>query len=219
MRIQPLTFTTLVWLCACAPPPPAAPPPPPAAPVFEFPYAQVWTAHERVAIRGDTTVVVPRPLTRLTVLSADSSGIEVRCDLCRPPLAGRVGHREVLTEASAPAEAARGTLAEFALAVRDAADRGDLSAVAPVMNADFFASYLGPQSAARALAAWSREGLRTLRRVPDLLDRGLATRDSLLWVAPPEHVETHAYRGLRLGFKRGPHGRWEWLFLLEGERP
>ena len=28
-----------------------------------------------------------------------------------------------------------------------------------------------------------------------------------------------AYRGLRAGFRRTVEGRWEWVYLVQGERP
>ena len=126
---------------------------------------------------------------------------------------------EVVFEPLSPAAAAERDLASFALAVRDAAGRRDVRALRPVMAPDFTFSFVGLQGAEAALVAWAAEGFQSLERVPALLDRGLATRDSLLWTAPPEHFERLDYRGFRLGFRRLPEGRWEWVFLVRSEIP
>lgn len=189
-----------------------------APPVFEFPHPIVWTAFRDVALRGDSaTTLLPRPFTALQVLEADSSGILVRCEICPRVPVGRVLHEEVVHTPTAPATAAHGTLAEFALAIRDAAERGDTAALALVMTPEFTFSFIGPQGMERALAGWASDDLRTLALVPALLDRGLALAPGGVWAAPPEFAEDLAYHGLRLGFRRTEQGYWEWLFLLRGE--
>lgn len=203
---------------------PQAPPPPilesdtATAPAFEYPHTVVWTASRDVPLRGDSaTTLLPRPFTALAVLEADSSGVLVRCEACaRAPL-GRVLHDDVVHTPVPPAVAAYGTLAEFALAVRDAAARGDTAALAAVMAPDFTFSFVGPQGVEQALAGWASDDLRTLREVPALLDRGLAPAPGGVWAAPPEFSENLGYHGLRIGFRRTRQGSWEWLFLLRGE--
>lgn len=201
------------WL---SPPPRLAPPPPP--PAYEFPHDTVWSAHPRITLADDSaSIVVARPFTALAVLSADSAVIEVRCESCPGAPAGMVRHRDVVYEVGRPAEVAHGPLAEFALAVRDAAARGDVEALAPVMASDFTFALLGPPGADRALAAWTAEGFNLLHEVPVLLDQGLSSVDGEIWVAPPTFSEDLDYRGLRLGFRRSAQGRWEWIFLVRGQ--
>lgn len=169
-------------------------------------------------LRTDSAVVVlPRPFTRLEVLGADSLQVRVRCAVCPEVREGRVERAEVVFEPPSPETAAGEGLAEFALAVREAARRHELGALRSVMVVDFTFSFFGLQGADRALAAWEAERFAALDRVPELLDRGLATKDSVLWAAPPEHFERMDYRGLRLGFRRSPEGRWEWVFLIGSE--
>lgn len=208
-------------LAGCAPPPPPPPPPPapPPPPPYVFPYDTVWSATPGVELRSDSgSIVVPRPFTPLRVVEADSTALLVSCDDCEGTAReGRVGHSEVVFSAVLPEEAAREGLAEFALAVREAARRHDVAALRSVMVHDFTFSFLGVQGADPAIAAWESESFESLDRVPALLDRGLATQDSVLWVAPPDHLESLDYRGLRLGFRRSAGGRWEWVFLVRSE--
>lgn len=202
---------------------PQAPPPveadtATALPAFAFPHAVVWTASRGVAVRGDSaTFVLPGPFTALEVLSADSSGVLVRCESCPRTPVGRVPHDEVIHTPLAPATAAHGTLAEFALAVRAAAERGDTASLTPVMADGFTFSFIGEQGVAQALAGWRSDDLRTLALVPALLDGGLAPAAGGVWAAPLEFVDDPGYHGLRLGFRRTQRGTWEWLFLLRGE--
>jgi len=173
-----------------------------------------------VEIAMDSGVVsVPRPFTRLEVEEGDSLVLRVRCASCPGEPTGRVGVGEVVYAPGTPAEAAGEGLARFALAVREAARGHDLQALAPVMAPDFTFSFLGTQGAERARAAWEAELFQTLDQVPALLDQGLVTRDSVLWVAPAAHFERLEYRGLRLGFRRLPEGHWEWVFLVRSEGP
>lgn len=202
----------LPWL---SPPPPPPPPPPPA---YDFPHDMVWTAHPRIELAQDSArAVVPRVFTALTVLGADSMLIRVRCDICPGAPVGEVRHRDVVYAPKPPASAAHGSLAEFAIALRDAAFRADLDALAPLMASDFTFALVGPQGADRARAAWAAEGFQLLRHIPALLDQGLASADGAIWVAPPLFADRLDYQGLRLGLRRSPHGTWEWIFLVRGQ--
>lgn len=212
----------VLWLLAgCAPPPPAPPPAaPPPPPPYVFPHRVVWTAAPGIELVTDSArVAVSRPFTALEVVQADSLSLLVRCPVCPQAPLGRVPMEDVVFAALPPAEAAHGDLAAFALAVREAARRHDVAALRPVMAPDFTFSFVGTQGAETALAAWEAERFATLDRVPALLDHGLATRDSLLWAAPPEHFERLDYRGLRVGFRRTPEGQWRWVFLVRSEVP
>lgn len=207
---------------------PAAPPPavapaetqPQAVPVaIDFPHTRVWTGVEDVVVRGDSSsTAVARPFTALEVIAADTGGISVRCASCPGEPVGRVRHTEVVHTPLSPAEAAWGTLGEFALALREAAARADTAALLPVMNREFTFSFVGTQGPAQALAVWSAEDLAPLALIPRLLDTGLARGPGGVWAAPPEHFESPGYDGLRLGFRRSANGSWEWLFLIRGER-
>ena len=189
-----------------------------APPAFDFPHPVVWTASRGVTVHGDSaSFVLPRTFTALEVLGADSAGVLVRCESCPRIPVGRVPHDEVIHTPMPPATAAHGTLAEFALAIRAAAERGDTAALTPVMAYDFTFSFVGEQGVPQALAGWRSDDLRTLALVPALLDRGLAPAPGGVWAAPPEFVDDPGYHGLRLGFRRTAGGTWEWLFLLRGE--
>lgn len=167
-------------------------------------------------LRDSVAIEIPRPFTRLRVLGGDSVSLRVRCEVCPDTAPGRVARDRVVYGVPRPEEAARGSLGAFALAVRAAATAGDVAALRPVLFREFTFSWVGEQSPDAAVAAWRAEELRTVREVPALLDRGLATRDSVIWVAPPEHAENPHYNGLRLGFRRSSAGLWEWLFLIRG---
>lgn len=219
MRRHSILFVSVILLgCAATPPPP---PPAPAAAGYDFPHDTVWTARPEAALRVDsaTTIALPHPLTALVVLAADSAGLHVRCLACERNDEGRVGWGSVIFESAAPPDRVRGPLAEFALAVRSAAARRDIDALRQVMSPEFTFAFIGPQGREEAIAAWVDEGYATLDVLPALLDRGLATRDQLLWAAPPAHLLEIGYRGLRAGFRRNAAGEWEWLFLVRGERP
>lgn len=219
-RLMP---AALGLLTACMAPPPPAPAPvvpePVAAPAaIDFPHPRVWTAAAEVTIRGDSVATsVPRPFTALEVVAADADGITVRCESCTGEPEGRVSHEDVVHTPLPLHEAAWGTLPEFALALRDAAARGDTAALSRVMSPEFTFSFVGLQGVPQALATWASEELATLSLVPRLLDRGLAPGSGGVWAAPPEHFETLGYDGLRLGVRRSADGSWEWIFLIAGE--
>lgn len=207
---------------ACAAPPRSAP-----APAAPIPVAQVavqvpetaWTAQADVYLHseGRPGTVVPRPFTRLEVLGGDVARLEVRCAVCTDTMSGWIDRADVVTDPTSPDSAADGTLAEFALAVRRAAADRRLEALRRVMAEDFTFALFGDQSLPAAFVAWEWEGYRSLEEVPALLDRGLTRTVAELWVAPPEHAREPGFRGLRLGFRRSPAGRWEWLFLVRSE--
>lgn len=197
--------------------PAPVPEPEPPQQEYEFPHTRVWTAHRDVILRGDSaSVAVPRAFTALEVEDADSLWLTVRCPGCEGEPAGRVLHGEVLYDAQSPVQAASGSVAEFALAVRAAAQKGDVQALALVMHPEFTFSLVGLQGAERARSAWAVHRYEVLERIPELLDGGLAQAGGGLWVAPADFVEQTSYSGLRIGFRRSPGGRWEWVFLVRG---
>lgn len=212
--------------CAAATPSaPLAPlDPPPAEPAPEpFPHTVVWTARAGLALEdGQGRRSGPlRPFVRLEVVEDDSIGLRLRCAVCEAegePIEGYLQESEVVHTPLPPEVAAWGPLAEFALAIRDAAARRDLPMLAPAMAPDFVFSFIGPQNPRTAFDVWNSEAFTSLDRVPHLLDLGLSTRDTLIWSAPPAFLDDPSYGDLRLGFRRDPYGRWEWLYLIEGIR-
>lgn len=221
-----LTFIIALSGCVAARPDPQQVEPPldsavPELPAeIDFPHAQVWTAFGEVPLMTSSgTVPIARPFTALDVLGADTEGIRVRCAHCPGEPTGRVRHDHVVHTTFPPATAAWGSLSQFALAVRDAAARGDTVALRPIMAGGFTFSFIGIQGVPQALAAWGSDGLSTLVQVPALLDQGLSPMRGGVWAAPPQFAESLGYNGLRLGFRRSPAGSWEWLFLLRGEGP
>jgi hypothetical protein len=124
----------------------------------------------------------------------------------------------VVAQAEPIEEAAAGSIAEFALAVRHAAAWGKVDSLAPVMVNDFSFGLAAQRDRAAALTAWDWENHRTLDQLPRLLDEGLVEIAPDFWVAPPAYAAAPGYQGLRAGFKRNPEtGRWEWLFLVAGD--
>jgi hypothetical protein len=218
----PLVLLALAACAAPAPPPPAPPPaaePAPAAdpgPPLVAVGSSVWNRDPGAELRGETEMaVLPYLFLRLEVLEADSTELRVRCVHCPGAPEGWIARERVVHHPAEPRHAALLDLADFVLAVRDAALRRDLDALRPVMARDF-SHQLGPVEPGllETLAAWEREGYRTLDRLPFLLDRGVAALPrSPVWAAPPEHTTTLLYRDLRAGFRRGPDG-WEWVFLV-----
>lgn len=200
----------LAGITACAPPPP--PPAPDPEPPEPFPHAEVWTALPGLEVDGR-----PIPLfTRLRTVARDSAGVLVRCELCDPPFEAVVDESGIVYDRLPPEVAAWGSLAEFALSVREAAAHHDLAALRPVMAPDFSFSFVGPQTPEAAFEVWGWERFATLGRVPALLDGGLTSRDGSIWSAPLAFVREPGHQGLRLGFRQRPDGRWEWLYLIEG---
>jgi hypothetical protein len=222
MSSNPLCCTTLAVLLAlgaCGGPRTAVAPEPEPAPglVPEFPHPLAWTNRPHVPIRTDAAAeAVPLPFTRLNVLGVDTLGLRVRCLYCIPAVEGWVARDAVVAEAAPPRVAAAAGLAEFVLAVREAAGRRDEAALHPVMATDFTFSLEGGGGPGNAFRRWEFQGFRALDNLPPLLDRGLATRDSVIWAAPPAFVTDPEYRGPRAGFRRNAQGRWEWIFLVGG---
>lgn len=211
-----------------APPPPAPATEPPAAappPVPAIPAPLVWAAEPETRLRtlagADTALLV---FTRLDVLGADTLGLRVRCARCAQPLEGWVRPEQVVWRAVAPVDAASHSLAEFALAVRDAAVRRDLPALRAVMDPLFTYSFGGPPGPDAALAFWQQQAQRPLDQLVALLDRGLLSRwddeptagRDPLWVAPPDYLRQPEYLGWRAGFRQSG-GRWSWVFLVAGD--
>jgi hypothetical protein len=218
MHVRPLLSLALLAAAACGGPRPAPPPAPPPPPP-PFPHALVWTREADTALRPDSAgtpaAKLPHTFTRLRVLRSDSASLYVRCEVCTPHVEGWVPQEEVVFEARTPALAATGDLAEFLLAVREAASRRDLAALRPVMSRQFAHSLGGADGVVEAVGRWEQEAFRRFDRIPFLLDRGVATGDSLVWAAPPAWVSSPGYRDLRLGFRREGN-RWEWIFLVPG---
>jgi hypothetical protein len=210
--------------CTAGPPLPSANPAtlaPEAGPAEPLPFEAAWTGREGIAFLrgpGESTLVL-RPFTRLRVLGREAGGWRVRCEVCIEPIEGILGDDDIVHTPLPPEVAAWGSLAEFALSIRAAAEAEQLELLLPVMIEDFTQSLIGPQTPAMALEVWRSENLTTLSQLPGLLDQGLSTRDTLLWTAPPAYTESFYYRGPRAGFRKRADGRWEWLFLIAGLRP
>jgi hypothetical protein len=120
----------------------------------------------------------------------------------------------VVYEPRAPLEARQLGLAEFALAVREAARRRDIPALQRVMSRDFVSTLEGPEGPGEAIAGWQGPRANDLERLSGLLDRGIvSTGGGGVWAAPPEFVNQRGYADLRAGFRRGTQG-WEFIFLV-----
>lgn len=225
---RPAVLILLVMLAACGgrrqpapvapivlPPPPetiAAPPAPPPIVASQ----SVWTRDAGTFLRGETSGVrLPYIFMRLEVLRADTTDLLVRCVHCPGTPEGWVTRDAIVHWVRPPWEVQRDNLAEFALAVRDAAQRRDVQTLRRAMSREFVHT-LGPleMGLLETFATWEREGYRTLDRLPFLLDRGIASVvGTPVWAAPPEYAATLGYQDLRVGFRRGEHG-WEWIFLV-----
>ncbi|HEX8907364.1 MAG TPA: hypothetical protein VF771_21105, partial [Longimicrobiaceae bacterium] len=141
----------------------------------------------------------------------------VRCLVCRGAPTGMLSRASVVHEVRAPADAARLELADFALAVRDAARRRDYAALRRMMARDFVYSLDLAEGVLETIAVWQGRRSTDLDRLPALLDRGIAsTGGGGVWAAPPEFVTQRGYSDLRAGFRRGPNG-WEFAFLVRPE--
>ena len=214
--LVPLLASALLTGCGGRVAPPVAPAPAPAE--APFPYADVWTRHGGVVLQRDSAgVTLPYASMRLQVLRVDSADLLlVRCIVCPVPVDGRVRRGEVLYEPRSPSAAATDSLAEFVLAIREAARRHDVPALRAVMAPGFVHATDGPDGVLSAVHAWEDMAFRTLDRVPGLLDRGVApVPEAELWAAPPAFVTQTGYQQLRAGFRR-VGGRWQWVFLVQG---
>lgn len=220
LRGMSLVVVLLAAACVGPPPPRPVPPPPPAPTVPEAPapVTEVWTREPGVVLRGDASAVtVPHLFTRLTILRADSAGLLVQCGLCRGQPIGRVDTTKVVGRVREPRDARRMELADFALAVREAARRRDYEALRTVMTPDFVHSLAGGEGALPAIGAWRAHRFNDLALFPALLDRGIANvAGTGIWAAPPEYAGAPGYRDLRAGFRRGRDG-WEWIFLVRAD--
>lgn len=174
-----------------------------------------------VAVRHNgSATAIPRPLMRLDVDGWAADGtLQVACAYCEGEVRGSVPSGDVVWEPALPTEAVQGTIAEFALAVREAAAWRRVEELVPVMAADFTFGFSAQRDRALAPRAWEWEGYRSLDQVPRLIDEGLVSIGQDFWVAPVAYAERPGYTGLRLGFRRDPEtGGWEWLFLVRGEQ-
>lgn len=181
-----------------------------------------WTARDGIALLqpgGREGTIVLRPFTRLEVIGREGGGLRVRCGICVEGVEGVVAESDLVHSPLPPEIAAWGSLSEFLLAIRTAAEEERLDLLEPVMVADFTQSLIGPQNPAMAFEVWRSDNFTSLGQLPALLDQGVSTRDTLLWSAPRAYTESLYYRGPRAGFRRGPDGRWQWLFLITGLLP
>src|SRR5205823_12448383 len=135
-----------------------------------------------------------------------SAELVVRCLSCRGAPSGRVPRDRIVADVRTPAEAQKLELADFALAVRDAARRRDFDALRRVMSRDFVYSLDFPDGVLETIAAWQGRRAGDLQRLPLLLDRGLVSVGAGIWAAPPEYATLRGYNDLRAGFRRGPNG-------------
>lgn len=198
------------------PPPPAVidttPPPPPVIVANQ----SVWTRDAGTLLRGEADGVrLPYIFMRLDVLRADTTDLLVRCVHCPGAPEGWIGRESVVHHVLRPDQVRKMDLAEFALAVRDAASQRDTSRLRRAMSREFVHS-LGPleMGLLETFAAWEREGYRSIDRLPFILDRGVVTVPGTpVWAAPPEYASQLGYQDLRAGFRRGADG-WEWIFLV-----
>ncbi|HEX9939042.1 MAG TPA: hypothetical protein VGB15_18010 [Longimicrobium sp.] len=218
-RTARLAALALLAAAACTPPPrrvvqPPAPPPLPSGPP-PFTATEVWSAEPGVVLRGDSgSVTLPWAFMRLAVVRVDSTELLVRCMVCRGFPAGRVEKSRVVHEARPPLDARQLGLADFALAVREAARRKDVEALRRVMARDFTSTLDGPEGPGEAIAGWQGPRAGELERLAGLLDRGVvSTGGGGVWAAPPEFVNQRGYSDLRAGFRRGASG-WEFSFLV-----
>lgn len=228
-RAAVLTFCLI--LAACGGPtrrprpvaPPPLPPPPvvvadtlPPAPPPIVASQSVWTRDAGTQLRTESGgVTLPYVFMRLEVLRADTTDLLVRCVHCPGVPQGWIERAGVVHWVRPPLETRRLELADFVLAVRDAASRRDVETLRRAMSREF-AHTLGPleMGLLETFAAWEREQYRSLDRLPFILDRGVATVPGTpVWAAPPEYAASIQYHDLRAGFRRGPDG-WEWIFLV-----
>jgi len=220
-RLRRVAVMALCAAAACVPPPRPAPPPPapppPAQPPGPPPFTatEVWTAQPGLVLRGDSgSVTLPWAFMRLQVLRVDSAELLVRCMVCRGLPTGMLSRAIVVSAPRPPAEAAQLDLADFALAVREAARLRDYAALRSMMSRDFVYSLDDAEGVLETLAAWQGRRAGDLQRLPALLDRGLVSvGPGGVWAAPPEYVTQRGYNDLRAGFRRGPTG-WQFIFLV-----
>ncbi len=218
MTRAPYLAAALLLLAACASPPPPAPVIPELAPAPQSPPparpTEVWTREAGTLLRGPVPTRLPYLGMRLAVLQDAGDSLQLRCLVCPGAPVGWTERARVIWVPYAPADARGGDLAEFVLAVREAARRRDVAALQPVMARSFVHALSGPEGVLASVSALSGPRAGDLARLPGLLDRGvIAVPDTRVWAAPPEFATLRGYSDLRSGFTRGPDG-WEWAFLL-----
>jgi hypothetical protein len=207
----------LLLLASCGGPPP--PPPIPAlerAPVAPPPAspAEAWTREAGTLLRGPVPVRLPHLGMRVAVLEDAGDSLRVRCVVCPGAPEGWTERTRVVWVAYSPAQARQHGLADFVLAIREAARRRDVAALEGGMSRDFIYSLAGREGARAAVQDLAGPRAADLARIPAILDRGLAAvPQTPVWAAPPEYATVRGYSDLRTGFVRGPDG-WEWTFLM-----
>jgi hypothetical protein len=221
--LRRVAVMALCAVAACVPPPrpvPVLPPPPPAPPAPPpgpppFTATEVWTARPGLVLRGETGAeALPWAFMRLQVLRVDSAELLVRCLVCRGAPTGMLPRESVVSTVLPPAEAAQQELADFVLAVREAARLRDYATLRALMSRDFTYSLDDPEGVLEAVAGWQGRRASDLERLPALLDHGLmAMGPGGVWAAPPAFVTQPGYNDLRAGFRRGPAG-WQFIFLV-----
>ena len=179
----------------------------------------VWTAtgNQQMLTRVGV-LVVPHLFTRLDVIGRGPAGVAVTCRVCTPMITGYLTEEDLISTADTPDAAASRDLPVFLASIREAARRRDLSALLSVMAPDFSYDFIGIQTPEAGFEGGRAEEFKTLEQVPALVDHGVTTDDQRIWVSPPAFLHDLTYHGPRLGFRRRPDGRWEWLFLVRGVR-
>lgn len=207
-----------LFAAACGGPPPApAPAPPPAPPALP---AEVWSRAAGLVLAGDSAapdVRLPYTAMRLFVLRADSARYLVRCEHCPPPAVGWIDRAKVVERPRSTALAANEEeLAEFAVAVREAARTHDLAALRAVMDPMFVHDLDGRDGVIQAVGDWQHDSFRRLDVLPALVDRGLvAVPNTAVWASPPAYASRPGFQDLRTGFRR-VDGKWRWIFFVRG---
>jgi hypothetical protein len=151
---------------------------------------------------------------RLAVVQDAGDSLQVRCMVCPGLPVGWTDRVRLAWIPLAPADARGGDLADFVLAVREAARRRDMPALQAAMARNFVHALDGREGVLAAVADLSGRRAGDLARIPGLLDRGVvAVPGTRVWAAPPEFATVPGYADLRTGFMRGEAG-WEWTFIL-----
>ena len=176
--------------------------------------AEVWSREAGLLLRGPTPTRLPYLGMRMAVLQVAGDSLQVRCAVCPGGPVGWTDRGRVIWVPSTPDQARGGELAEFVLAVREAARRRDFDALRSAMAPDFVHALGGVEGVRAALADFQSRRAADLARVPGILDRGVAAvPGTRVWAAPPEYATVPGYADLRTGFVHGENG-WEWTFIL-----
>lgn len=214
-RIAAALLLALTAACNRTPPAPRIPPLAPFPVVAPAPSpAEVWSRQPGLLLRGATPTRLPYLGMRMAVLQDAGDSLQVRCLVCPGAPVGWTDRVRVAWVALSPADARGGDLADFALAVREAARRRDFPALQAAMSRDFVHALDGREGVLASIADLQTRRAVDLARLPGLLDRGIAqVPGTRVWAAPPEFATVPNYADLRTGFMRGDAG-WEWTFLL-----